>query len=234
MGLFDKLFGGSGDQKSEPAPDTSALLGKIRQSDLFRDLPAKNLEEMFAKMETIKVKGGETIIAQGDEGDYYYLLVSGMAQVLKQEGDGEPKVVAELNEPVGFGEEALISNAKRNATIKMTTDGVVMRLSKDVFDDAVKEPLLTWVSQIDAQDKIAKGAKWIDVRDITEAKQGRLHGAISIPMSDLRNRMGELNKTVFYICYCQNARQSSTAAFLLRQHGYNVGVLRGGLQALKR
>jgi len=39
---------------------------------------------------------------------------------------------------------------------------------------------------------------------------------------------------LMYICYCENGRQSSTAAFLLRQRGYNVGVLRGGVQSLKR
>jgi rhodanese-related sulfurtransferase len=234
MGIFGKLFGGSG--STEVArPDDSALKGKIRQSELFKDLPEKNLQEMFAKMETVKVKTGETIIEQGEEGDYYYLLVTGMAQVLKQaDNEDQPKVVAELNEPMGFGEEALISNAKRNATIKMKTDGLIMRLSKDAFDEYVKEPLITWVSPKDAQDKIAKGAKWIDVRDPDEAKQGHLHGSLLIPLKDIRTRMTELDKSIYYICYCLNGRQSSTAVFLMRQHGYNVGVLRGGLQALKR
>lgn len=234
MGIFGKLFGGSASTDTV-MPDSTALMGKIRQSELFRDLPAKNLEEMFARMETVKVKSGETIIEQGAEGDYYYLLVSGMADVLKQsDSDDAPKVVAELNEPVGFGEEALISNAKRNATVKMKTDGVVMRISKDTFDDYVKEPLVTWMSPMESQDKIAQGAKWIDVREPDEAKQGHLHGALFIPLSDIRKRMSELDKAVLYVCYCQNGRQSSTAAFLLRQRGYNVGVLRGGLMALKR
>lgn len=234
MGLFGKLFGGSVSGDSA-RPDSSSLMAKIRQSELFRDLPAKNLEEMFAKMETVKVKAGDSIVEQGDEGDYYYLLVTGMAQVLRQaDNEDQPRVVAELNEPVGFGEEALISNAKRNATVKMTTDGIVMRLSKDAFDEYVKEPLMTWLAPIEAQDRIAKGAKWIDVRDAGDAKQGHLHGALFIPMSDIRKRMGELDKSSFYVCYCLNGRLSSTASFLLRQHGYNVGVLRGGLQALKR
>jgi len=234
MGIFGKLFGSAGG--SEPSrPNDSALKAKIRQSDLFRNLPEKNLEEMFAKMETVKVKDGEVIIEQGAEGDYYYLLVSGKAQVLKQaDGDSKPAVVAELTEPVGFGEEALISNAKRNATIKMISNGIVMRLSKDAFDDYVKEPLVTWLPAIEAQDKVAKGAKWIDVRDPDEAKQGHLHGAVVIPLADIRKRSTELDKSTLYICYCQNGRLSSTAAFILRQHGFNVGVLRGGLQVLKR
>jgi rhodanese-related sulfurtransferase len=234
MGIFGKLFSGGGNEDTSQ-PDPSALMAKIRQSELFRDLPAESLEQMFKHMETVRVKSGDTIIEQGDEGDYYYLLVSGTATVSKRaREDEQPKTLAELNEPVGFGEEALISNAKRNATVKMTSNGVVMRLSKDGFDEYVKEPLVTWLSPIEAQNKIAEGAKWVDVREPDEAKQGHLHGALFIPMEELRKRVSEIDKAALHICYCENGRISSTAAFLLRQRGYNVAVLRGGLQALKR
>jgi rhodanese-related sulfurtransferase len=219
------------------AADKSVLLNKIRESELFRNLPPKNLEEMFARMETVNMQEGDTVIREGDEGDYYYLLVSGTARVLRHRpSDPKPQVVAELGEPIGFGEEALISNAKRNATITMTSNGTLMRLSKDGFNDFVKEPLITWVSPKEAQEQIGQGAKWIDVREKTGSKDAaHLPGSISISMTELRSRMAELDKGTAYICYCENGRLSSTAAFLLRQRGYNnVGVLRGGLQSLKR
>jgi rhodanese-related sulfurtransferase len=216
-----------------PAVDKSVLIDKIRQSDLFKDLPPDNLEEMFSRMETVKVKSGETIIREGEEGDYYYLLASGAATVTRRVGASEnPQVVAELSEPTGFGEEALISKAKRNATITMTSAGAVMRLSKDAFDEYVKEPLVTWISPKEAQDKVGAGAQWIDVREGEHEKH--LHGALSIPLSQIRERSSELKNDASYICYCDNGRQSSTAAFLLRQRGLNVGVLRGGVQALTR
>jgi len=243
MGIFEtitELVGkGKKRQPSQPrkAVDKSVLLNKIRESELFRNLPPKSLEEMFAHMETLDIQEGDTVIREGDEGDYYYLLVSGSARVLRQRPDDpKPQVVAELGEPLGFGEEALISNAKRNATIIMTSDGTLMRLSKDAFNDYVKEPLITWVSPKEAQDQIGQGAKWIDVREKTGSKDAAAHlpGSITIPMAELRSRTAELDKGTVYICYCENGRLSSTAAFLLRQRGYNVGVLRGGLQSLKR
>jgi rhodanese-related sulfurtransferase len=232
--LVGKTTGRGGAQTASPA-DKALLLDKIRQSELFRNLPAKNLDEMFSRMETVRMKAGDTIIKEGDEGDYYYLLVNGTATVSrKREGKPGLQLVAELVEPIGFGEEALISNAKRNATVAMKTDGMLMRLSKDAFNDYVKEPLITWLPPKEAHDRIVKGAKWIDVRDPTGAQGARLPDSISIPMGDLRDRAGELDKKAFYICYCENGRLSSTAAFLLRQRGYDVGVLRGGLQSLKR
>lgn len=216
-----------------PAVDKSVLIDKIRQSDLFKDLPPEDLEQVFSRMETVKVKTGETIIREGEEGDYYYLLASGTATVARRVGaNTEPQVVAELSEPTGFGEEALISKAKRNATITTTSAGVVMRLSKDAFDEYVKEPMVTWFGAKEAQEKVANGARWIDVREGDTDKH--LHGALTIPLNHIRERSDELDTNTLYICYCENGRQSSTSAFLLRQRGINVGVLRGGVQGLAR
>ena len=242
MGIFDKILEilGKSSIKQEatlamPEVDKALLIDKIRQSETFKNLPAENLEKMFSVMETVKVRAGDAIVREGEEGDYYYLLVNGTARVSRrQQKDGKSQVVAELTEPTAFGEEALISNAKRNATVTMTSDGTVMRLSKDAFNEHIREPMLIWLSPMDAHEQVAKGAKWIDVRDAEQARQTCLHGAISIPMEELRDRASELDKQTLYICYCENGRLSATAAFLLRQRGYNVGVLRGGLQGLKR
>lgn len=234
----EKLSGLMKKTKEEPLPevelDKSVLVEKIRRSPLFTDLAEENIEEMLKHMDTVPMRSGEAVVREGEEGDYYYLLVSGAAEVSRRVQGGPPKVVATLDEPGGFGEEALISNAKRNATVTMTKGGAVMRLSKDDFSDYVKDPMLTWFSPMEAQQKIAKGAKWIDVREASQARKSHLHGAISIPMEQLRDRADELDKDAFYICYCRNGRLSSTAAFLLRQNGISAGVLRGGLQSLER
>lgn len=234
MSILDKIFR-KGKAREEPAVDKSVLLDKIRQSELFKNLPPENIEKMFSHMETVHMSQGDTVIREGDEGDYYYLLVSGKATVTRRDkAGGKPQVLAELNEPKGFGEEALISNAKRNATITMTAPGTVMRLSKDAFNEQVKDPLVTWLSPMQAQDKIAKGARWIDVRDAGAAQQKRLRDAITIPIQDLRQRLSELSKDIPYICYCENGRMSSTAAFVMRQQGFDASVLRGGLSSLQR
>ncbi len=51
--------------------------------------------------------------------------------------------LAELGVGDTFGEEALISEAKRNATVSMLTDGVLMRLNKQDFRDLMNEPLVS-------------------------------------------------------------------------------------------
>lgn len=245
MSLMDSLksmFGGGSKStaaKSErpglSSEDREMLIGKIRQSDLFKDLPQENLEEMLSRMETVAVSEGDVLIKQGDEGDFYYLLVEGLAKVMRKgDDDAEAQLVAELDEPKGFGEEALISNAKRNATIVMKTDGVVMKFSKDNFNDYIKEPILDWYSAAQSQKEIGQGAKWLDLRDEGDS-QSHLPGALELPIDEVRQRAGDvLDKETLYICYCENGRISSSGAFVLKQLGYKAGVLRGGLQSLKR
>lgn len=227
-GLFNRNVG------SDSGLDFSKLTETVRKSELFSGLDENRICTMMKAMEKVELPQGKDVIREGEEGDYYYLLVSGSAKVSKIGKDGNPVVVAELQAPVGFGEEALISKSARNATVSVSTPSVMLRLSKLAFDEHVKDPLVKWLSPSEAQEKIAGGARWLDVRGAEESHQAHLHGAVSIPLAELRRRVGELNFNTFYVCYCENGRISSTATFLLRQRGLNVAVLRGGLQGLKR
>ena len=71
--------------------------------------------------------------------------------------------LAELGVGDTFGEEALIAEAKRNATVTMLTDGVLMRLNKQDFRELMNEPLLQWVSYDKAREIIANrgAAGWM-------------------------------------------------------------------------
>src|SRR5947208_1725786 len=126
-------------------------------------------------------------------------------------------------------EEALVSEARRNATVTMKTDGALLRLSRKDFAELLREPLLHRLSAEEARDKIARGAQWVDVRYPSEYQYDKLAGAINIPLSEIRNAFGVLDKGKEYVLYCQSGRRSAAAAFLLAQRGYRAFVLAGGL-----
>jgi len=232
-GLFKRK---RSDKKDEADADSVARdrwQDIIMKSEILKVVPLKNVPKLLTRVRPTPVKAGEVVIKQGQEGDAYYLIVEGAAVVSRlMQGYKRPIPVAELSAGAGFGEEALISNAKRNATVTMKSDGTLARLSKADFEDLLKEPLLMWLSQNGAQRKIADGAKWLDVRSSGEHERARLANAVSIPLHELRRRVDELDRDTLYICYCENGRLSSTAAFLLKQLGYRAGVLRGGVRQL--
>jgi rhodanese-related sulfurtransferase len=105
----------------------------------------------------------------------------------------------------------------------------LLKLSKKDFVELLREPLLQRISAEDARAKVADGAQWIDVRYPSEFQYDKLPGAINIPLSDIRNAFGALDKGKEYVLYCQSERRSAAAAFLMAQRGYRAYVLAGGL-----
>ena len=67
------------------------------------------------------------------------------------------------------------------------------------------------------------------VRHPPEYRYDKLTNAINVPLSEVRNVVGVLDKQTHYVAYCQSGRRSAAAAFLLVQAGYKVDVLKNGL-----
>ena len=194
----------------------------------FSQLPPAHIDELLRRFERVEARAGAVIIREGAEGDYYYLVESGRCQVERMVG-GVSMLLAELKSGDTFGEEALVSDSKRNATVTMKTDGSLLRLAKQDFDALLREPLLHAINMEQAEQKVLAGAQWIDVRYPSEYQYDRLPGARNIPLSEIRNAFGALDMGEEYIIYCQSGRRSSAAAFLLAQRGYHVYLLEGGL-----
>ncbi len=201
---------------------------KIRQIMAFKNMPPANVKNLLEKMESVNVKKGDRIIEQGGDGDYYYIVTDGTAVVTRT------IELATLSSGTSFGEEALVAKSPRNASVSMTSDGILMRLSKKDFDELLIEPLMARVSADEARTKVLKGAKWLDVRHAKEFHHSRLPGAINIPLHELRLRMTELDKDSEYICCCRTGARSSSGSFLLAQNGFKVSVLTGGIQVMSQ
>lgn len=194
----------------------------------FSQLPPAHIEELLSRFQRIEVRKNDVVISEGSEGDFYFVIENGRCKVERMVG-GVSMLLAELRSGEAFGEEALVSDVKRNATVTMKTDGMLLRLSKKDFVELLREPLLRRVAAEEARAKVANGAQWIDVRYPSEYQYDRLPGAINIPLSDIRNAFGALDKSKEYVLYCQSERRSAAAAFLLAQRGFKTFVLAGGL-----
>lgn len=200
----------------------------------FNILPPENINTMFSRLQPMEAKAGQVIIRQGDSGDYYYIIKSGRATVTRKSDAGKVGLLSELGEGEAFGEEALLSDAPRNATVIMKTDGVLMRLAKQDFDELLKAPVVKWVSHDEARTLVKAGAGLIDVRLEDEHRAGAIKGSVNIPLYLLRLKAASLDPQRRYIVYCQTGSRSCVAAFLLSQRGFDVSVLKGGLDAMPR
>ncbi|MFN0161954.1 MAG: cyclic nucleotide-binding domain-containing protein [Burkholderiales bacterium] len=218
-------------------PQWNVMSGVFSMSNLktgaFAGLPAAHIAELLNRFARVEVATGDIIIREGDEGDYYYVIESGRAVVTRRVG-GVEVTLADLKSGDAFGEEALVSEAKRNATVSMKLPGVLLRLAKHDFVALLKEPLLNRLDRNAARAKVEAGAQWLDVRYPSEYQYDRLPGAINVPLAEIRNAFSVLDKAREYVVYCQSGRRSSAAAFLLAHRGFKVFMLDGGLWAERK
>jgi CRP-like cAMP-binding protein len=207
-------------------------LGNLR-SGAFAQLPVAHIDELLKRFERARTPRGTVVIREGDEGDFYYVVESGRFQVERLVG-GAKVVLAELKSGDAFGEEALVSEAKRNATVIALGDGELLRLDRKDFNELLREPLLRRMSFEEAQEKVRRGALWLDVRYPSEYQYDKLPGAINVPLAEVRNMFEVLDRSKEYVAYCQSGRRSAAAAFLFAQRGFKVWLLEGGLRSVEK
>lgn len=204
----------------------------LLQTKAFHKIPPANIQAIFMRMQQINYRSGDVVLKQGSEGDYFYVLIRGTALVTRETPLSKEGIkLAELRVGDTFGEEALISEAKRNATVTMQSDGSVMRLGKEDFKKLLNEPMLDWVSLAEAEELVRGGAKWLDVRLPSEFENQHLDGAMNIPLYFIRLKISTLDENQKYILCCDTGRRSSAGAYILSERGYQAYVLRGGINS---
>jgi CRP-like cAMP-binding protein len=205
-------------------------MAKLLQMHVFQMVPPANLQAMFMRMTEIDARAGETIVKQDQDGDYFYVIISGKCQVTREAPGHKSLPLAELTPGSYFGEEALIADTQRNATVTMLTDGRLMRLSKQDFRSLLNDPISRRISFDDAQKLVSSGrAKWLDVRLPSEYAAQHLPDSINMPLYLLRMKFNTLDKKIAHIVYCDTSSRSSAATFVLIQKGFDAYVLDKGI-----
>ncbi len=215
---------------AEQLKETGDWMTAFLRIKAFQKIPPANIQTIFMRLQQVNYKAGDIVIKQGNEGGFFYVISRGRCMVTRESPSNNQGInLAELVVGDTFGEEALLSEAKCNATITMQTDGILMRLGKGDFQALLKEPMLEWLDQDKADKVIADGGQWLDVRLPSEFKFFHKDGAVNIPLYLFRHKLDVLDSATQYVVCCDTGRRSSAAAFVLKQKNYQVYVLRGGL-----
>lgn len=206
-------------------------LSILLANPLFSRVPAVNIRQMLQRMKVLDLNKGTDVVSEGEAGDRCYFLRSGHAEV-SQQAQGQRHVLAELSAGACFGEEALLSDAPRNATVSLLADSRVLYLERADFLELLKAPVTQEVSFAQAGALLEQGAQWLDVRRTDEYERAHAAQALHMPLDLLRLKARMLNKNTVYLCYCDNAKRSQSAVFLLTQLGFQAYALQGGIDVL--
>ncbi len=205
---------------------------KLLQMRVFQMVPPSNLQAMFMRMQEVGADPGQVIVRQGEPGDFFYVIMEGRCIVTREAPNQKPMRLAELDSGSCFGEESLIADAERNATVTMLTRGRLMRLSKQDFRTLLNDPIARRIGFEEARQLVQAGkAKWLDVRLPSEYQRAHLPDSLNVPLYMLRMKLSQLDPSQIYVAVCDTGRRSSVAVFVLCEKGFEAFTLENGLPA---
>jgi len=208
------------------------IIKLFKQVSVMHKLPIENLKEAILRLQPIEVDASTNIVTQGEIGDKYYLIESGEAEIWKTDPFADKtEIVARLTAGDAFGEEALVQDGMRNATVKMVTPGKLWSLHKKDFDELVEPNLVDEIDAKKARQALeSKNIKLLDCRYDMEYEESRLFNSQHVALDRLRWDIHNLNPDDEHIVYCRSGRRSRAAVFLMQERNFKAVSLKGGIK----
>ncbi|MBA2445345.1 MAG: Crp/Fnr family transcriptional regulator [Nocardioidaceae bacterium] len=101
----------------------------LRQAPLFSGLDDEAAEALSASMVEIRIRRGEVVFREGDEGDQLYVVTEGKVKLGRTSVDGRENLLAILGPGQMFGELSLFDPGPRSATVTAVTDCTMQTLN---------------------------------------------------------------------------------------------------------
>lgn len=208
----------------------------LLRSNLFLKVPPLNINKMFSQLRPMQVSAGEVILRQGDSGDGCYFIRRGRAAVTRlHEGDHDERHIVDIGYGRCFGEDALIHDTVRNATVTMISDGLLMRLDKADFMLLLREPSVGQIKPSEMEAALSAGAVLLDVRLPEEFDVARLVHAVNAPLPCLPLLLStQLDVSREYVVYCDTGSRARAAVSLMQEKGIRARYLQGGINGMQQ
>ena len=112
----------------------ATALTLIKTVPIFSKMSDEDVTKISSKMYEKDFKPGEIIFNQGDEGDEFFVILSGEAEVLVEKEQEQPAKFL-LHGRDFFGEKALINSAPRAATVTAKDELKTLAINKSSFEE---------------------------------------------------------------------------------------------------
>ncbi len=107
--------------------------------DMFGDITTEAMNDLLDGTDIRHYTSGEVLIEEGDEADGLHIVVSGRLQVETVNEENNTVVLAEVRAPETVGEQALLSDSVRSATVYAIRESTVAFLNKALFHELIAQ-----------------------------------------------------------------------------------------------
>ena len=116
--------------------DQTEALDRLRQLQLFSDVPTEALSALTSRLVLRHFPAGETIFTEGTPGDAMYIVDSGEVRLIENSFP-DAKLLERMRSGESFGEMALLTGRTRGECARAASDTTVWVLYKTDFDDVM-------------------------------------------------------------------------------------------------
>jgi len=138
----------AGEISSKSVPATETIVSFLKEVPLFASLDDASIKALCGHIKLRRYAKHSAVVRQGEEGDHFYTIVDGAADVIVETG-GKTKTVGRLSTGDSFGETALLEKGKRTASVVTTAPSTLFEISRQAFDEFV-------VSHAESKEKITE------------------------------------------------------------------------------
>ena len=103
----------------------------LKGVNMFETMSADELKILSNISREIQIEAGKVLFEQGDPCDYLYVIVEGEIEIILNQENGEPKILATLGPPTSFGEIALFGDEGRSAGARASKDTSLLGIEKE-------------------------------------------------------------------------------------------------------
>ena len=111
-----------------------ATVTELSRIGLLAELPGELLMKVAGRMAREEVGAGQPVVREGDAGDRFYVVLSGMLTVSQEVGAARRM----LRPGDTFGELAVATGAQRTASVRAVTPAVVASCDRETFDEFLR------------------------------------------------------------------------------------------------
>ena len=123
--------------------NSEAILSVISKLSLFTGLNEEEFAITAGALKTLKLKKGESIFLEGDEGEDMFIHYSGELSAFVSQSDGTQRLLFKVEVGDFFGEMSIITHEPRSVTITATEDSMTIKLKGNDFYRIINEyPLI--------------------------------------------------------------------------------------------
>ena len=187
-------------------------LHRFLRSPLLRHLEPRRWQRLLRAASVRPLGRGDHAVRQGEPGDEFFVLRSGTAEVVR---NGLRLAVLQPGE--FFGEDALLTGAPRNASVRMLTPGQLLVLERGSFLALLAHQVLMSAQRLQSSTVWAAGSRvWVG----RHARTGWLH----VPLIHLRERLCAFDARPVYVVAGDTLGEGALAVLLCAQFGLNACI----------